>query len=243
MKLTSNAEQWHLDRLIVCHAIAAIIGASMIWPATAEIWLNISTIVFYSLNGSLLWNESWAILWAALNTKTYDVLGAVLMFLPTIWYMYAGRHHDLKERIARTSVTWGAVIVVVFISKILLPSIDFHSPTLVLKPAVFLNELVPWIDAKWESKNSFPGDHAVAAFSFVGMVFLLLDRKTAFLTLIFGVLYSIPRLFSGAHWLSDELVGGGMALFIALGWMSNMPTLVWSRHIWNWIFLRLFKRG
>lgn len=242
MKLTSNAEEWHPDRLILCHVIAAFIGASMIWPVTAGIWLDVSSVVFFALNGSLLWGESWAVTWAALNTKTYDVLGAVLMFLPSIWYIISGRNYDLKDRVARTSVAWGGVILIVFTSKILLPSIDFQSPTLVLKPAVFLYELVPWIDAKWESKNSFPGDHAVAAFTYVGLVFLLLDKKTGWVTVIFGALYSVPRLFSGAHWLSDELVGGGMAFFITIGWISNIPTLTWSRQVWNLIFTRFLKR-
>jgi Kdo2-lipid A phosphotransferase len=243
MKLTSNAEEWHFDRLILCHVIAVLIGASMIWPVSAGLWLDISSDVFFALNGSLLWNENWAITWAALNTKTYDILGAVLMFLPSVWYMISGRNHNAKERISRTSVAWGGVILIVFTSKVLLPSIDFHSPTLVLKPAVFLNELVPWIDAKWESKNSFPGDHAVAAFAYAGLVFLLLDKKTALLSVMFGILYSVPRLFSGAHWLSDELVGGGMAFFITMGWISNTPTLTFSRQVWNLIFTRFLKRN
>jgi membrane-associated phospholipid phosphatase len=122
-----------------------------------------------------------------------------------------------------------------------LPEVNFLSPSLVLEPVARLPELVPWMEAKWESKNSFPGDHAVAAFAFVGLSFILMDRKTAWLAALFGLLYSVPRLVSGAHWLSDELVGGGIALFVTLGWVTNIPALNWSRAVWDKI-LPLFLK-
>jgi len=241
MKLFNSAEGWSPSSIITCHVIALVIGYSMIWTPSAVIWRDVSSEVFFALNGSLLWQHFWAVFWAALNTKTYDVAGAVLMFLPSLWYVYEGRKSEFQERLARASVAWAGVIVTVFISKQLLPEIDFLSPSLTLQPVALVNDLVPWIDAKWESKNSFPGDHAVAAFSFAGLCFILLDRKTAWISAFFGLLYSLPRLFSGAHWLSDEIVGGGIALFIALGWTTNIPTLNWSRAIWQRIFTLFTK--
>lgn len=233
MTLFGASDKWHAGRILACHILAALIGLSLLWQPLAAAWQLVSTETFFILNGSLTWQHWWAVLWAALNTKAYDLIGAVLMFLPSIWYVFLAKSHAFDERLARASVAWAGVIVTVLISKQMLPEIEFYSPSLILEPVALLPELVPAIEAKWESKNSFPGDHAVAAFAFVGLCFVLLDRPTAWISALFGVLYSVPRLFSGAHWLSDELVGGGIALFIAVGWISNMPALAWSRSIWS----------
>lgn len=241
MKLFGLSDRWRVGRILVCHILAALIGVTLLWQPLAAAWHSVSTETFFLVNGSLNWAHWWAVLWAALNTKAYDIIGAVLMFLPSVWYVFYAKEHAFQERLSRASVAWAGVIVTVIISKQLLPEIEFYSPSLILEPVALLPEIVPSIEAKWESKNSFPGDHAVAAFAFVGLCFLLLDRSTAWISALFGVLYSVPRLFSGAHWLSDELVGGGIALFIALGWVANIPALPWSRYIWGRVFSLLKK--
>lgn len=242
MKIFGTSEGWFFGRILTCHILAFLIGMTLLWQPLGNVWHIVSAEVFYFVNGSLFWQHWWAVLWAALNTGTFDIVGAVLMFLPSVWYVFYGKEYAFEERLARASVAWAGVIVIVIISKQILPEIVFHSPSLTLEPAALLNEMVPSIEAKWESKNSFPGDHAVAAFAFVGLCFMLLDRRTAWISALFGFLYSVPRLFSGAHWLSDELVGGGIALFIALGWATNIPALTWSRAIWQRL-LGLFNKA
>ena len=68
--------------------------------------------------------------------------------------------------------------------------------------------------------TSFPSGHAATAFGLaIGLSWLYPAGRTPFYTL--AALATIQRVASGAHWLSDTLVGLALAIFIAGGLTSH----------------------
>lgn len=227
-----TAFRWNPIRIVVLHGLAVLLAVSIFWPPSAVVWRELSSAAFYSLNGSLAWGQSWAVIWAALNTRAFDAIGALGMLIPLIWYLYDARHVERTERLSRASLVIVAVAAMVGISKILLPGMRYPSPSLILEPFYSLRGLVPGLDAKITSTQSFPGDHAVFVFTYLAVGFAAIGRKYAFLGLLLGTLYVVPRLVSGAHWLSDNLVGGGVAALVAYGWAVHSPALHQLQTLW-----------
>ena len=91
------------------------------------------------------------------------------------------------------------------------------SPTLLEEGAVRLSETVSWVHPKDSSGDSFPGDHAIALFVFVSMIWFYAGRGYGVLALLIALPCSLPRLMAGAHWLSDLLVG---SVFVVLVFQS-----------------------
>jgi membrane-associated phospholipid phosphatase len=87
------------------------------------------------------------------------------------------------------------------------------SPSLVLEPVYKLTELVPWITAKDASSRSFPGDHATVLLLFSVFMHVFCGKSYKLLYLLV-VIFTLPRLVSGAHWLTDVLIGGGATVLI-----------------------------
>ena len=48
-------------------------------------------------------------------------------------------------------------------------------------------------------------------------------RKAFAASLLVVVVFSLPRIMSGAHWLTDVVVGAGSICSIVLGWMLLTP--------------------
>jgi len=89
------------------------------------------------------------------------------------------------------------------------------SPTLVLEPHYKLTELVPWINAKDASSRSFPGDHATVLLLFSIFIHAFCGRRYAWIYILV-IIFSLPRLVSGAHWFTDVMIGGAAtALMVA----------------------------
>jgi membrane-associated phospholipid phosphatase len=228
-----NAHSWNPKRILLLHSLAGLLAVSLLWSPSAAVWRWLSSSVFYFLNGSLLWGRPWTVFWATLNTKAFDTVCALLLLIPLLWYLYDDRQVTRNERLSRVTLVMAAVTVMTGISKLLLPGIPYPSPSLLLEPFHSLRALVPGIAAKISSNQSFPGDHAVFAFTYIALTLALVGGKYTVLGIILGILYVVPRLVSGAHWLSDDLVGGGIAALIAYSWAIHGPSLFWLHKFWT----------
>lgn len=116
---------------------------------------------------------------------------------------------------------------------------DRLSPTLVHAGSQRLSVLVPWVDSKDASKGCFPSDHGLVMFclTLYGWQVLLPWARWAAATA--AVVFSLPRLFSGAHWLSDTLAGSLPLALISVGLLGVvgldrllekrlLPALAWA---------------
>ena len=215
-------------------ASAALFG-SWLWPVTRAGWDQLDAAVFFALNGSLASPSPWAHFWAVLNVRIFDLLPLALLLPFLLW---PGLVLARQERIFACCHLF-IILATMLVVRTVFEEIGENllhwrglSPSLTLEPAYRLGELYPALDPKDGSKESFPGDHAGVLMTVVG--YLLLQRRNRWTALATGIalFYMLPRLFGGAHWLSDVIVGGGFiaCVSLALGYCTSWPRL-WAAEL------------
>jgi membrane-associated phospholipid phosphatase len=205
--------QWNMHRSARWYPAALLLGCSLSaglllsWflEPTRSLWLSIDDRLFWFLNGSLAGGAAWQGFWAAANNRVVDAFSALLMIGLFAHFARLNSGNN-KDAIAAVFVLLvGLVIAGVQLGKAM--PIDRLSPTLLYPGSLRLSELVYWIPTKDASADSFPGDHATALLIFAGVITLYLPRAYAALAWLIFFVFMTPRLVSGAHWLTDDLVG------------------------------------
>jgi membrane-associated phospholipid phosphatase len=101
------------------------------------------------------------------------------------------------------------------------------SPSLTIDGAVRLTKMFPDWQAHWYLKDSsnqcFPGDHASVLLLWAMLLSLHARGRRLLLIWLLTAVFMLPRLVSGAHWASDDFVGGLFVSLIAFGWGFYSP--------------------
>jgi membrane-associated phospholipid phosphatase len=97
------------------------------------------------------------------------------------------------------------------------------SPTLTVEDSVHLSDEIAWLSIKDDSVKSFPGDHGTTALLFAASFSFFAGRKMGLAAWGYAAFLCLPRLITGAHWLSDVIVGSGSITLIFLSWAFCTP--------------------
>ncbi|NOU36442.1 MAG: phosphatase PAP2 family protein [Kiritimatiellaceae bacterium] len=175
-------------------------------------WKAIDSNVFLAMNGTMKDNPVMQTVWGIANHRAFDLVAAAWMgLLFVIYYVRNPRNENRAELIQFGLYMIAALLLVTLASEAL---IHFHrlSPTETagLKAqAILLTDLkehITW-SVKVGSSNSFPGDHATVLM-FIGSFLIWRLRSWYGWCAAFGIIvFALPRLAGGGHWLSDILVG------------------------------------
>ena len=98
----------------------------------------------------------------------------------------------------------------------LLPGADKHDVRL-------FGKLSRYETAKDWSKSCFPGDHGMCLIIFCVYMLRYFGFKSFLAGLLITVLFSLPRVMSGAHWISDIAVGAVTVNLVVLSWILLTP--------------------
>lgn len=182
------------------------------WAGWRAAWDGWDRAVFLAANESLRSGGSWAAFWAATNTRLFDVVPGALILSLYAHYLIADDGRFWKRRFELGLLIFAfTVFWMQFVMKELL---DFGrvSPTLVLPDSVLLNQMFDWpLHIKDRSTDCFPGDH-MGVIVLVGVImFHVAGRWRGLCILLAAIPFALPRIFGGAHWFSDQLIGGGFA--------------------------------
>jgi putative acetyltransferase len=210
--------RWNLRALVVYQIAAFALIGSWIFAPTRVVWDALDEAFFGVFNASLRRGpEWWRMFWAIGNHKFFDGLPALLT---VIWFFkFAvddGRRH-LVRRFAAGAMIVLFTVAVHETTKIEALRTYRASPTLEREEAVRLNEEITWIEFKIASPLSFPGDHDIFLFMLAIFFWYYGGRRYGLPYAVGTIIFTLPRMVVGAHWLTDNLVGAG---FIALGSMS-----------------------
>jgi membrane-associated phospholipid phosphatase len=216
-KSVSRQKKWQLFKLMLALFGIGLAAFSLTLPWTGQVWRAIDTLFFNIANGSLRDHPTWQLFWAIANHKIADwiediaFLGFWVAYIRTI--PRGQRLRGLAELLFSILLI-GATIF--FINKSLFREslvIPRASPTLVIDSAVWLSKEIPWMEIKDFSPTSFPGDHGTTAILFAATLSRYANRRISIYAWIYSIFLCLPRLMTGAHWLSDLAVGGaGIAL-------------------------------
>ncbi|AKH19939.1 phosphatase PAP2 family protein [Sedimenticola thiotaurini] len=217
---------WYPLPFFLCHLFALLLFGSWLFEPTRALWDALDNQLFFLLNG-LLADGDWQVgFWAALNTKTADVVVGLGMILFFFLFIFSGPRTLRIERLSMFGVM--SFIILLSQSELLslykeLLAMQRFSPSLVLEPAYRLSELVPHIKAKDFSYGSFPGDHGIVTLIWVGSVWFFARWRWGLTAALIGALILLPRMVAGAHWLTDNLVGSSLPVLLLLAWVLFTP--------------------
>lgn len=218
---------WKLKILLLCHVIAALLFASLFWPVTKVYWEMVDVAFFKMVNSTLRDRPTWQLFWACANHKLADWVEDLFVLGFFIAYV-RNAHRSLRKRkvseLLFCIIYIGAIIY--FINRMLFRenlSIPRLSPTLVVDDSVRLSEEITWMSIKDDSSKSFPGDHGTTALLFAASFSYLAGWRLGILASLYAAFLCMPRLITGAHWLSDVIVGSGTITIVFLSWAFCTP--------------------
>lgn len=199
-------------------AIGVIALISIMIPAGQAGWRSLDEATFRALNGTLAGGGAWTTFWAWANYRPVDLLSALLMLA----FLVLPGPVFRPEEVRRALFGFFAILFLGLLVREFLDTTAEHlglvgpSPSLIYEPSYRLTEMVPGLDTKDSSKESFPGDHASVLISWA--MYLLYRRVGvgSLLACLCAFLLVLPRLVAGAHALSDVLVGGVFIAFLAM---------------------------
>lgn len=222
--------RWCGPGLIACNLLALAVLASWRWPPVQLLWDRFDLEVFHLLNAPLASNAAWAHVWGVFNMRLVDLGFGLIM----LGILVKGNFIFTAAQVRQALYAFVAVLVLLLLIRVgplneLVKAMHWQraSPSLTVDGAVRLTALFPDWATDWHMKDSsgrsFPGDHA--AVLLLWAIFLSPFARGWRRWLVWGLalLFMLPRLVSGAHWLSDVLVGGVFLAPTAIGWGLYTP--------------------
>ena len=241
----NNIFSFRANIFIVLNALSLLLVSSWTYGVTREYWVLLDQWVFDATNPLL--NElggAWSWFWAVLSIRIADLIP----FFIILWFFYAkGVVFESKDRPAGF-IGFGLLgIVMLFVRELLDFYVEYNnlnraSPTVLISDAVRLSSMYPDFGLKDSSGDSFPGDHAAVLFTWLGYCLFFVRNKWTPWILFVVVLFAMPRLMAGAHWMSDIMVGGISTALIALAFGLYTPLLNTPQKILSKITNRILRK-
>ena len=217
--------------------------ASWLIPATRQLWDRLDEAIFFSFNGSLADSTFWQSFWAITNWRPFDIIAGSLVLIIGFSWIYRLTRDLRLTALSGLGILLVMILVTRFSAALLLYLTDYqrYSPSITLTPAYRLSELVTWISAKDYHKDCFPGDHGYVVIVCIVFFFLRAGRRWGLLSLVLLSPFMLPRLFSGAHWATDIIIGSGTMAFLSMSLLFATPLYQVSTSLLDRLLMFLFK--
>ncbi len=220
------ATVWRLRAMGIWACAAAALLGSWLMPATRPAWDALDLAFFHLINGTVAWGEAAAIFWAVTGDRRFDYLSAIVVLVAYLLFIADRDRAGYRDGLALGALTVAVLVVVVAIQRESI-SLPRFSPSIALESYHSILAQVPWSRAKEGSNTSFPGDHATVMMIIAALWWRGLGHRAGLIMAALAVLFTLPRMAAGAHWLSDALVGGGFVTLIALMVVDTTPIGWW----------------
>lgn len=216
-------QQWRWRPLLISLAIAVALFVTYVVPGPAGLWHALDVHVAFALNALVTTNPTQQLIWSLGNLRVFDLISGVAMLLVLAYYVLKGRQATASVRCAYAIVISIMLVVLVALTRnVIFQHFPNPSPSLVLEPFTRLSE-VNSFDVKDSSSVSFPGDHATVVATFVFLLWVLAGWRYGLVAGVLAVITCMPRLVAGAHWLTDDVVGGAGTAFATVPWVVFTP--------------------
>ncbi|HKZ00017.1 MAG TPA: phosphatase PAP2 family protein [Rhabdochlamydiaceae bacterium] len=227
IQLSSFATMWKLKPLLYFHAAALLLLSSLFCQPLQYIWERFDSAFFQSINQTLREHPWWQTFWALASHKNTDWLADLFFLGFFIHYICKAPIGKRTERISQIIFClFYCAAIIYFFNRLFLREhlhIPRLSPSLVFTDAIILSDIVPWISFKDTSTACFPGDHATTALLFAACYTYFAGIRSGLFAIGFALFLCFPRLITGAHWISDIVVGSGSIALIFLSWAFCTP--------------------
>jgi len=206
---------------------ALLLPLSLFVLPTKSLWASFDSWVFHTCNSFVAHHPIQRIFWALANIKITDLFGAFFLLGCFMSYIFEAAGQERRKRTAQLlyTILWFEITILLSKQLFITPLINTLSlwragPTILFpNTSYFLSKLISWHKIKDVSHSSFPGDHAIIVCQWCALFYYFAGKKWGIPTALLSILFLLPRIISGAHWISDLLVGSlsivAVALFIA----------------------------
>ncbi|MBJ7448937.1 MAG: phosphatase PAP2 family protein, partial [Parachlamydiales bacterium] len=241
VKDKKNYIQYNWRQFFSLTIAAVIIFGSWLYPPTRYYWDQIDVFIFRSLNDTLKVSATLQNFIAIFSRRSADIIFDIIMLAITFTYALWNKGQR-KERLIKILFMAIYILVIIQILNRLLIKIglDLHyrqSPTMVLPDSLWLSKLLNDPMIRDHSSNSFPGDHALSFLLWASMMWNLYGRRIGQIAWVFAILFCLPRLFTGAHWFTDDFVGSGCLTLLANAIAFGLPVA----QIFVYYLLKIFS--
>lgn len=214
--MNQQRPDWHLSGLIWSFAIAGLLILSYLAPLTHPAWAALDTRVALALNSLVATSHPAQLLWAFGNRRVFDYISGAVLLMVVGHYVMAGTNAPRTTRIARMAISCVMLVALVALTRqFLFHDVSRNSPSIVLSHFTILSDHVTF-HVKDHSGQSFPGDHATVLATFTFLLWAFAGWRYGLVSASLAALFALPRLVSGAHWLSDDIVGGVVTALVTV---------------------------
>ncbi len=217
--------KWNLKGLILGHIIIAFLIVTYIFAKPVWHWVDVH--FFQAINSTLEGHKWWQVFWACANHRMADWVEDVFIIgFFSIYISQAPKYFKLRRLAEFLFCILYVALIIFLVNEVLFRGhlkIPSQSPTLIVENCVRLSQLVPWMKVKDVASRSFPGDHGTTALLFGGAMLFFTRGKLRLIACLYAAFLCIPRLITGAHWLSDIIVGSGTIALFFLSWALFSP--------------------
>jgi len=221
-----NRPVWRTSSFVVAHAVAGLMIISWLVVPTSGWWSALDESAFRLLNGILEDAKGQQVFWALANHRSVDLLSGTLAAFVVVWWIWGQPRNVQHWRCAMLAAIAIPVIIIPFVAHEVLEQVlhfERPSPTMVHEDAQRLTQLIPTLATKDASRYSFPGDHAFVLFSVIFFYAYFNARKCLLVSVLMAVVFMLPRLIAGAHWLTDNIIGGAAPALLVTAWVLATP--------------------
>lgn len=229
------APRWRLLPLSLCLLLAMGLLLTWWWAPTRQLWDVFDLAAFRTLNGSLDGNELWARIWGVANMRLTDLAVGLTMLLLLIRRGWAFDGPNLRAGLyGYVALLLLMVLIRVGLLAQILGGLDLNrnSPSLVQEGVVRLSALFPEWNRQWHMKDasnqSFPGDHAAVLLLWGMYLWAFADTRKRLYVAALSILFVMPRMISGAHWVTDILVGSIALCLVTVGIGLYTPYIAYA---------------
>jgi membrane-associated phospholipid phosphatase len=180
---------------------------------------------FLLLNTTLLQSEFGQWFWGILSHKNESWINVIVMLAINLWSIILIKRSNNKST-ALVLYCWLSFQVVLLINILVFGKwlqINRNSPSMIISHPFKLSMLLNNPDIKDFSNNSFPAGHTLVCIYWGLFINLYAPKLIKILGWVVISVLILPRMITGAHWLSDVVfsVGLGWMYFNLSMWFAN----------------------
>lgn len=211
-----------LPLILLLNAAGLLLFFSWYLPANHGFWFPIDSAVFYFFNHLIMQSQTFLWFVAITNNRAFDGISLLCMGL-LMWSFWRKTGYAGRRRIVMTGITMVLTAVILnLLGQSLIP-VERISPSHAFNDVVRVRELLPAIHTKDASRDSFPGDHGMMLLIYAGFMWRYFGQKAFAYALVIFIVFALPRVMIGAHWLTDIFVGSLSAVLVGLPWILLTP--------------------
>ncbi len=187
-------------------------------PPIKSMILSMDESVALFFNGALS-NRFFASFCATMNHESEKLLNIVVLLSFNLAYVFSLRGKSRLRALAYTLFLWVYLQLVAGGTNYLLNHVipcDRASPSLAIEGFTRLSELFNNPKIKDAAARSFPSGHSLAMVYWLLFSARFASRRFVLIGIFPVLLFSLPRMFAGAHWLSDTVFSVFMADFFLI---------------------------